>query len=186
MPFPDRNGGDSSESISPAANFDLVGGYAGNYCNLQKEPSLQISCSKTYPIIEETTEKTTILKNNISAQSIVPSAAPYFKSNVNLDKNVNYMSFKYKISNSAGTEFAHILIDGQIVWSMTMDNTEADDWIDSGKIPLFFKRGEHELMIVFNGMETDSSTFEMKELTFYQDLSGKSILPAVYKLLLGN
>ena len=67
-----------------------------------------------------------------------------------------------------------------------MDNTEADDWIDSGKIPLFFKRGEHELMIVFNGMETDSSTFEMKELTFYQDLSGKSILPAVYKLLLGN
>lgn len=182
MPFPEWHRKSSFSSISPAADFDLVGGYTGNYCQLQESP-LQVTCSKEYPIIQKNCNTE---KNNISVQSMVPSDAPYFKSNVNLDKNVNYMSFKYKISNSAGTEFAHILIDGQIVWSMTMDNTEADDWIDSGKIPLFFRRGEHELMIVFNGMETDSSTFEMKELTFYQDLSGKSILPAVYKLLLGN
>lgn len=71
---------------------------------------------------------------------------------------------------------------------MTMDNTEVMTWIDSGKIPLFFKKGEHELMIVFNGMETDASTFSMKDITFYQDPDAlqKSILPAVYKLLLDN
>ncbi|MGX9726742.1 MAG: Lcl domain-containing protein [Candidatus Electronema sp. VV] len=178
LDFPAGNGDAASLSISPAANLRLLGSPTANYCQLQVSP-FEVVCSKSPQSSSSLSSK---IMSNVA---VMASNAAYIKQTINIDNTVDYMSMTYKFNNLTGTEFIHILIDGQIVWSMTSENVAPDTWVDSGKIPLFFKKGEHELMIVFNGMETDVSTFAMKDLTFYQAPDAKaSFLPDVYNILL--
>ncbi|MCI5116787.1 MAG: DUF1566 domain-containing protein [Candidatus Electrothrix sp. LOE1_4_5] len=177
LDFPAANGQNPSSFISPATNFRLLGSSENN-CQLQESP-FQIKCSKSWwqlsPMLNA---------ESMSIAETSASNAPYIKSMINIDHTVNYMSMQYRFNNMSGTEFVHILIDGQIVWSITAENAEANIWIDSGKIPLFFEKGDHEFMVVFNGMETDTSTFEIKDLTFYKDpdadnFSWNMFMPAI-------
>jgi undecaprenyl pyrophosphate phosphatase UppP len=52
--------------------------------------------------------------------------------------------------------------------------------MNTGKLPVGLPRGEHEVMLVFNGTSTDASTFSLKELQFFQNPDAASFSWALF------
>ena len=109
------------------------------------------------------------LKIISKAVAAIPSNAPYSKFMINLTRDTSYLSLSYKFKDVQGDEFVHLLVDGNIIWSMPAEGNQPDTWMDTGRLPVFLSRGEHEVMLVFNGTSSDASTFSLKDLRFFQN-----------------
>ncbi len=162
---------------SLAAQYDLFGGSETQRCVVEMP---RIYCSEIPPAESEglSTMKASKISSNIDTD------LSYALFNIELHQSVNMFSFDYRIDDTSEDDEVFLLIDGTVAWGVSTNTLGQGKWQESGKVPFYIKGGNHSIMLVFNN-KAAASSFELQNLEFFQDPdTKKSILPAVYKLLL--
>jgi len=119
-----------------------------------------------------------------SAETIDTDAS-YAAMEINVSHDVDRISFEYQFNNNVEKEYVHLLLDGRIAWSLDEAAAENGAWEATGKIPVALEKGKHHLMLVYN-QQTDTSSFAMQELQFFEAPSKNGFLPAMLFLLLNK
>lgn len=158
-----------SSSVSQAAKYDLEGGEVKG-CTAKGLDTTPFSLPFSVVCADGLTEENSVAMSKgmaAEATEYIATDSEYAILDIDLSQNVTRLSFEYKLADAARDEDVFLLVDGAVVWSMNANSVNQREWIESGKIPVYIKRGEHKLMVAFNNTTTTSS-FELQNLEFFQ------------------
>lgn len=174
-----RNGTEHKER-RPATAITTEGTTTGKDCTMDLQDIS--SCSGA---LQEAAQLLRAEEFALASAETIDTAASYGATEINLSHAVDRISFEYQFNNNVEGEYVHLLLDGRIVWSLDEVAAENGVWEQTGKIPVALERGKHHLMLVYN-QQTDTSSFEMRELQFFEAPNTNGFLPAMLLLLLNN
>lgn len=179
QPFPDRNG-ESLRERKVTTVTPIEGSNFGKDCTMDLLNTS--SCSGT---LQETAQLLRAEESSLASAEPIDTAASYGATEINLSHDVDRISFEYQFNNNVEGEYVHLLLDGRIVWSLDEIAAENGTWEQTGKIPVALEKGKHHLMLVYN-QQTDTSSFAMRELQFFEAPNKNGFLPAMLFLLLNK
>ena len=161
----------------------LTGSISGKNCTTDPQ-SGATSCSGTLQPSPQLLQAEKSEAPLFSAETIDTDAS-YAAMEINVLHDADRISFKYQFNNNVEDEYVHLLLDGRIVWSLDETAAENGVWEATGKIPVALEKGKHHLMLVYN-QQTNTSSFAMQELQFFEEPNKNGFLPAMLFLLLNK
>ncbi|MCI5117896.1 MAG: hypothetical protein D3913_08045 [Candidatus Electrothrix sp. LOE1_4_5] len=183
QPFPKDRNGESLRERKVTTAAVIEGSTSEKDCTIDPQ-SGATSCSGASQPSPQSLKMEESAASLFSAETI-DTAASYAAMEINVSHDSDRISFEYQFNNNVENEYVHLLLDGRIVWSLDETAAENGEWEQTGKIPVVLKRGMHHLMLVYN-QQTDTSSFAMRELQFFEAPNKNGFLPAMLFLLLNK
>jgi hypothetical protein len=83
---------------------------------------------------------------------------------LNLHVDSQYLRFDFRFTGHDSSEYAAVLVAGQVVWLRSAANANASDFVSSGPVPLPVRSGAPTLSVVFYGAGATGAQFELRNL----------------------